>query len=652
MIKHILYKPINKPKVKQFIILMSLFLVFGISFAEIPAQEQYRSHKVAQGETVYSISKKYGVTEAAIYRLNPDAKAGIGLNSILIIPSGDIINAGSVQVDFKKHRVKRKETLFSIAKKYGITVDDIKKYNKHLYSKELKKGEKLQIPIFSEAVTTTEVTNTTTTSNTGSAAKTHTVQAKETKYGIARKYGITIAELEALNPNVPENFPIGTELIVPNEAVIESATIEEATFDFYEVQPKEGFFRLKVKLGLSKEEIIVLNPYAKDGLKEGMILKIPKEIASTLAEEANKVNLENNITDLSTKKLAVLLPFQLKKMTSDSVGGNKDVIRDNRTMRIALDFYSGVLMAAEFAKDKGVSIELNAFDTEGTVAKASSIVSSNDFAEFDAVIGPLLSRNVEKVAGLLKSDNVPVFSPLSNRNIKLTSNLFQTLPSDDLLESTMINYLKENVGDRNVILISDQTKTKTKQAILAAIPNAVTLAPREKGFLYVVDIENKMDKTRENWVILESNNPVIISNVVGLLNGMPETHMVRLFTTDKNDNYDFNDVSNMHLANLNFTFPSNRKTYDFKDKNAFLVSYKNKYGVLPNRFAVRGFDVTYDVLLRLAAEGNVYDASDGDFETEYIENKFRYEKKMFSGFKNNALYILKYNQDLLFEVVK
>jgi hypothetical protein len=108
----------------------------------------------------------------------------------------------------------------------------------------------------------------------------------------------------------------------------------------------------------------------------------------------------------------------------------------------------------------------------------------------------------------------------------------------------------------------------------------------------------------------------------------------------------------MHLANLNFTFPSNRKSYDFKDKNAFLVSYKNKYGVLPNRFAVRGFDVTYDVLLRLAAEGNVYDASDDDYETEYIENKFRYEKKMFSGFRNNALYILKYNKDLLFEVVK
>ena len=635
---------------KQLIIFLAFFLWFSFSYTEVSAQEKYRSHKVEKGETVYSISKKYGVSEAAIYRLNPDAKRGIGSNSVLVIPSGDIINSGSVQVKFKKHRVKRKETLFSIAQKYGITVDDIKKYNKHLYSKGLKKGEKLQIPIFSKTETVTVVT--TETGNGKTDTQIHTVQAKETKYGIARKYGISIAELEALNPDVSKNFPIGTKLNVPSTSVIDSATIEEANFDFYEVQPKEGFFRLKVKLGLTREEIVALNPYAKDGLKEGMILKIPKEIATELSENANKVDLESRITDRAKKRVAVLLPFQLKKMVSDSLEENKDLIKDNRTIRIALDFYSGALMAAEFAKDKGLSIELYVYDTEGTVNKTGSIVTGNDFSGMDAVIGPLLSKNVEKAARMLKSDNVPVFSPLSNRNIKLTSNLFQTIPSDDLLESAMIDYLKENVGDRNVILISDSNKSKQKQAILAAIPSAVTLAPREKGFLYVVDIENKMDKTRENWVILESSNPVIISNVVGLLNGMPETHMIRLFTTDKNENFDFNDVSNMSLANLDFTFPSNRKSYDYNDKNAFLVSYKNKYGVLPNRFAVRGFDVTYDVLLRLAAEGNVFDASDNDFETEYIENKFRYQKKMFSGYKNNALYILKYNKDLRFEVVE
>jgi len=641
--------------VKNLIVFIAFYLVFAFSYAEGPAQEKYRSHRVQQGETVYSISKKYTISEAAIYKLNPDARSGIDTNSIFIIPSGDIINTASTSLKFKKHRVKRKETLFSISQKYGISVDDIKKYNKHLYSKELKKGEKLQIPIFTKLQTTTNTnseTNIETTSET-SATQMHTVVAKETKYGIARKYGISIVQLEELNPNVPKNFPIGTMLVVPNTSVTETATIEEATFDFYEVQSKEGFFRLKVKLGLTQEEIVALNPYAKDGLKEGMILKIPKEVSANLSENTSKINLENKITNTAKKRIALLLPFQLKKMHSDSLAFNKNLIKDNRTIRIALDFYSGALMAAEFAKDKGLFIEMNVYDTEGNINTTTTILSQNDFSNIDAVIGPLLSKNVEKTASLLKRDNIPVFSPLSNRTIKLTSNLFQTLPSTNLLEAAMIDYLKENVGDRNVLLISDKNRSKQKDAILAALPTAKTLSPREKGFLYVADINKNIDKTRENWVILESSDPVIISNVVGLLNGIPtETHKIRLFTTDKNDNFDFNDISNIHLANLNFTFPSISKSYNYDDKNAFLVSYKNKHGVLPNRFAVRGFDVTYDVLLRLAAEGNVYDASNGDFETEYIENKFRYQKKMFSGYKNNAFYILKYNKDLRFEVVQ
>jgi len=195
-------------------------MVFGVSFAEGPSQQNYRSHKVKQGETVYSISKKYSVSEATIYTLNPDARNGINSSSILIIPSGDIINAGSIQVKFKKHRVKRKETLFSIAQKYNITVDDIKKYNNHLYSKGLKKGEKLQIPIIPKSQSTTEVTTQTETEI--GETQTHTILAKETKYGIARKYGITIDELETLNPDVPANFPIGTVLKVPNTSVIAS----------------------------------------------------------------------------------------------------------------------------------------------------------------------------------------------------------------------------------------------------------------------------------------------------------------------------------------------------------------------------------------------------------------------------------------------
>ncbi|MBT8263135.1 MAG: LysM peptidoglycan-binding domain-containing protein [Bacteroidia bacterium] len=628
-----------------YIILIGVLMLFCGSISA----QQY-THRVEKGETIFSISKKYGVTEEAIYSLNPDAKNGLRSSTILIIPSDGNAEVQK-KVTFKKHRVKRRETLFSIAQRYNISVDDIKKYNKELYSRQLKKGEKIQIPIF-EVVATT-VDNTETTLETGIDIQgRHEVLAKETKYGIARKYGITIAELEAMNPLIGESLQIGTMLNVPKAAVIESATIEDENFEFYEVLPKEGFFRLKVKLGLSQEEIIAMNPYAADGLKEGMILKIPKENAIGSETKSIIVNLEDGITNLSKKKIAVMLPFQLSKADRDSIKNNIDLIKDNGALRVALDFYSGVIMAAEFAKDKGISVELDIYDTEGRSEKVRSIIDQNDFSDIDAVIGPLLRKNVEQAASALKKTDTPIFSPLSNREIKISSNLFQTLPTDEMLAKAMLEYLRMNAMGKNVIIISDSKKTAQKAALMDAIPGSKTLAPREKGFLYDTDISSRLEDMRENWVILESVDPVIVANVVGLLNGMPDNLTIRLFTTDKNDAFNYHDVSNMNLAKLNFTFPSVNKSYNFKDKNAFLVSYKNKYNVLPNRFAVRGFDVTYDVLLRLAIADDVYDANDSNIETEYIENKFRYTKKMFSGFQNNALYIIKYNNDLQFEVVE
>ena len=74
--------------------------------------------------------------------------------------------------------------------------------------------------------------------------------------------------------------------------------------------------------------------------------------------------------------------------------------------------------------------------------------------------------------------------------------------------------------------------------------------------------------------------------------------------------------------------------------------------MLPNKYAVRGFDLTYDVLLRLAYSENGLSDTAAAFETEYIENKFRYGKELFSGYENKALYIIKYNQNLQFEVVE
>ena len=609
-----------------------------------PEQEAYKSHTVEEGETISSIAQKYGISEEAIYRLNPDARKGIIENSMLIIPTSnnDLIVKG-----FENHRVKRRETLYGIAQKYEVSVDDIKRYNKFLYSRELKRGDRLKIPKLEKVNIVIEQKDPENTETEQADTFIHEVQPKETLYGIARKYGISITEIKKMNPELEDTLPIGAKLIVPSSSVVDSASIEEELYDFYEVQPKEGFYRLKVKLGLTEEQIVALNPYAKDGLKEGMILKIPKEASQTLQDSFEKIDLSSSLSNPSAKNIAVMLPFQLRQFQADSLEANEELLQNNRTLRISLDFYT----AAEFVKEKGISVNIQTFDTEGSTSKLSSILSANDFSGTDAVIGPLIRKNVEKAATSLRSDNIPVVSPLSNRNIKLTSNLIQTLPDDQLLKEAMIRYLEENHEGKEVLIIGD-ANNQNKAEVLAAIPTAKVLTPRQGGFLTVDDILGKLVDETENWVILESNNPITLSNVIGILNGFPDTFQIRLFTTDKNENYEYEDISNLHLAKLQFTFPSVSKSYDLDEKQAFPISYKEVYGVFPNRYAVRGFDVTYDILLRMANAETLYEALEFDGETEYLENKFRYDKKLFSGYANKAFYILKYNQELHFDIIK
>jgi LysM repeat protein len=602
---------------------------------------------VAKGETVYSISQKYDVEEREIYRLNPDARNGVQTNSVLILPTSSKGNTEGVT--FKTHRVKKRETLFSIAQQYNVSQDELKKYNKELYARQLKTGEKIRIPI---AQKTTNPGEKETGPTKGGNFGRHTVLPKETIFGIARKYGISVAELKKLNPGLDQNLPIGTILKVPEQSVVESAAIEDDQFEFYEVQPKEGFFRIKEKFGLTQEQVIELNPYAKEGLKEGMILKIPKEGATVSSDEATAVDLENRISNRSRKHLAIMLPFMLNKVDADSLQNNTELLKRERSIQVALDFYSGVLMAAQFAKDKGIPVTFDVYDTEASSSRVSSLIVQERFDNVDAVIGPLLSANVEKAANSFRNKDILVFSPLSNRDIKIVPNLFQTLPSDENLQNAMIDYLVANASGKNVIVISDASRRAQKDALISKIPNAKTLAPRKEGYLYAGDITAKINTDTPNWVVLESTNPVLVSNVVGLLNGMPSSYNLRLFTLDKGKVYDYDDISNMHLANLNFTFPSVNRTYDYNEKNPFLISYKNKYGVLPNKYAVRGFDLTYDVLLRLAYSENGLSDTASSYETEYLENKFRYGKEPFSGYENTALYILKYNENLQFEVVE
>ena len=98
----------------------------------------------------------------------------------------------------------------------------------------------------------------------------------------------------------------------------EEKVIEEGEFGYYTIKAKEGYYRLEKKLGLTKEQLVMLNPELIDqGLKLGMVLKIPKaSIQNIVMESFPVINLADSLVDFSPKKVALLLPFKTKSIDS------------------------------------------------------------------------------------------------------------------------------------------------------------------------------------------------------------------------------------------------------------------------------------------------------------------------------------------------
>src|SRR5699024_12437437 len=94
------------------------------------------------------------------------------------------------------------------------------------------------------------------------------------------------------------------------------------------------------------------------------------------------------------------------------------------------------------------------------------------------------------------------------------------------------------------------------------------------------------------------------------------------------------------------------KRSNINEESEFIKKYKERYQLELNRYVVRGYDLTYDVLLRLASDKTIYKASEEPYLTEYIENKFQYLSKSRSSYINKSGYIVQLNEDLNLVVIE
>ena len=153
------------------------------------------TYVVKSGDSLYSIARKYNTTVDEIKKLNNLSSNLLNIGQVLKIPSSESSNTGSNTGTTNTYVVKSGDSLYSIARKYNTTVDEIKRLN-NLTSNLLSIGQVLKIP-------------------SGSSTNTYVVKSGDNLYSIARKYQITVDELKKLNNLTSNLLSIGQVLKVP-----------------------------------------------------------------------------------------------------------------------------------------------------------------------------------------------------------------------------------------------------------------------------------------------------------------------------------------------------------------------------------------------------------------------------------------------------
>ena len=627
------------------------FLVLLVSLNSwAQPNKDYIKHTVKAGENVTQIAKKYKITPYDIYKLNPEAKNGINENQVLLISLREYKtekDKNQEESSLETYIVQPKDTKYSLARKFKITIDDLDNWNKVIVRDGLQEG---QVIIVKKPINPDHVIPETVKDSILDEGK-YRIQPEDTKYGVSKKFGLTIEELEELNPHLNDDFAIGTVIAVTKKGK-KIISKEKSDYEQYTIKPKETLYGVSKKFNVSQMEILKLNPILSEGFKEGVVINIPNKNLESRTIASDKTKLET-IKNNEEKTLVLLLPFNISMIENDTVRSKTEFLnsKHGRLTNIALDYYAGALVAIDSAKRMGfTNLKVKIFDSESTKTSnaIASIINKNDFSKVDAVVGPFINSQVEQAALLLEKYNIPIISPLSSANGKPYPNIYYARPSDELMREVLFNHFKKNNG--NVLAVFSNKKQENKETLLAQFPDLKVVPNTEKGGVTSESIMSMLDPSRKNYVILDTEKTGMILNVTSILGNLKKKYDIQLVVFELYESLDFEEIPMKRYTNLKMMYPSVTKNNQSGYYKSFQEKFKKANNINPNLFATRGFDVTLDTILRIYQENGFQDSALTSM-SEQLESKFNYIK-IEEGNYNTGIYLMQYTDDLTIEEAK
>lgn len=166
----------------------------------------------------------------------------------------------------------------------------------------------------------------------------------------------------------------------------------------------------------------------------------------------------------------------------------------------------------------------------------------------------------------------------------------------------------------------------------------------EDGSVNEASLKGILVKDKVNYIILETEKTSMVLNITRILTDAQAEYQLQLAVLERTETLDYQEIPIARLAALKMLYPSVTRDNDTVESAIFAKKFKEKNGVFPNQFATRGFDVTFDIILRLFQPEELKGLMLAK-ASEQVENKFAYTHQN-GGNYNTGVYILQYGEDL------
>ena len=576
----------------------------------------YYIHTIQKGQTLYSISKTYEVTQEDILKANPEIDAASLREGLAIrIPQSKPKEAAVYpqnKEDFYDHRVRRGQTVYSLAKKYDVDEELIYRYNPW-----------------------------------------------------AR---------QGIQPDQTIWIPRNREM-----QFIEADSDTQAGFYYHTVKEKETLYAISLIYGVSVSDIVDNNAFLREGLKTGNVLKIPKPRAPGPAESADTDSISDiqPCIDVSHEKVtyevALLLPFFAAFNTEEAVVSTDTIAEEGTYVpvqrqqglrgRSFAEFYEGFLLALDSLKNTGFSVNLHVFDTERDTLKVKKIVRDLSLIQPDLIIGPVYANDVSIAGRLARNQEFNLVSPLSTKSALVAKNtrVFQVVPSREAECMSMATYLSRFRAGRFILIrgtdsIAQHDSWLFKKYFTEHMPVDSSNQPLVMQDYRLDDslldqLDKILSQQEENIVIVYSESEPDVSRLVSKLYMMSSLYPMKLFGLPSWQVWKTIDLSYFHSLHLHLISPF---FTDYSDPSVkrFLYKCHREYGYEPYEthssgynFSMLGYDLGFYFLSALRQYGKDFQECISQMDAHHLLSPYRFVKTDEGGYINEGFNMIQYNPD-------